>query len=198
MRRIARWVPPVNAMMAPALARGVRDPDRVFDGILARAEARSGATAAIDAAFIDDFRELLRRFSQVESISYMGWSATCTELQMRLENRMRIRRLIAESPEITSEPIDRPIVVVGLPRTATTLSHKVFAQPEGNRAPLTWEFQHADRADADPAERAKYFKRSQRLSKTIKYMLPVWPVIHPSSADTPEECVLALPTASTG
>lgn len=193
MRRVARWVRPVNAMMAPALERSLRDPDRVFDRMLARAEKAGGATAAIDPAFIDDSRELLHRFAREETVSYMGWIGTRTELQMRLENRLRIRRLIAESPEITSEPIDRPIVVVGLPRTATTLSHKVFAHPEGNRAPLTWEFQHADRADADPAERAKHFKRSQRLSNTVKYMLPVWPVIHPSSADTPEECVLALP-----
>lgn len=193
MRRIARWVRPLNAAMSSALSRAVRDPDAAFEKLVGKAEQGAGFGADTDADFIDDFRELLHRFAAVPTISYLGWTATVTELQMRLENRLRIRRLIAESPEIAAEPIDRPIVVVGLPRTATTLAHKIIAAPEGNRAPLMWEFQYADRADADPRLRERKRRDAERISSMVKYIAPVWPTIHPTGADTPEECVLALP-----
>ncbi|WP_051393178.1 sulfotransferase family protein [Glycomyces arizonensis] len=193
MRRIASWVRPVNAMMSPALARAANDPDRAFERLLRRAERAAGADASGDEAFTEDFRGLLRRFADVGTISYLGWTATTAELQMRLENRLRIRRRIAEAPAIADEPIDRPIVVVGLPRTATTLAHKVIAAPEGNRAPLMWEFRATDRADVDPGLRRKRLKQAQRVSSAVKYVAPVWQTIHPNSAETPEECVLALP-----
>ncbi|WP_026931354.1 sulfotransferase family protein [Glycomyces tenuis] len=193
MRRIARWVRPVNAMMSPALARAVREPDRTFDRLLARAERAAGADAERGDAFAEDFRGLLRRFAEIPTLSYLGWAATTAEIQMRLENRLRIRARLAEAPRIAEEPIDRPIVVVGLPRTATTLAHKVIAAPEGNRAPLMWEFRATDRADADPRLRDRRRRQAQQVSSAVKYIAPVWQTIHPNSADTPEECVLALP-----
>ena len=193
MRRIARWVRPLNAAMAPSLARGVRNPDSTFDRVLAKAEETADADAATDRAFVEDYRALLHRFAEVPTLSYLGWVATAAEFQMRLANRLRIRRLHAEHPAIGAEPIERPIVVVGLPRTATTLAHKVITAPEGNRAPQMWEFRHADRFDIDPKLRERRRNEAQRISEAVKYIAPVWPVIHPNSADTPEECVLALP-----
>jgi hypothetical protein len=193
MRRIAGWVKPLNAAMAPALARAVRNPDATFDAALGKAEAGAKVGADIDRDFVEDYRTLMRRFAEVETISYLGWTATAAEFRMRLENRLRIRRLHAEHPEIAREPIERPIVVVGLPRTATTLAHKVITAPEDNRAPLMWEFRHADRFDADPRLRDRRRQEAQRISQAVKYIAPIWPVIHPNSADTPEECVLALP-----
>lgn len=193
MRRVARWVRPANAMMSPVLTRAVRDPDRVFEQLLHRAERAAGADAEPGERFIEDFRDLLHRFAEVPTISYLGWTATTAEIQMRLENLLRVRARIAEAPRIAEEPIDRPIVVVGLPRTATTLAHKIIAEPEENRAPLMWEFRAADRADIAPKVRAKRRKQAQRVSSAVKYIAPIWQTIHPNSAGTPEECVLALP-----
>ncbi|MEU6860184.1 sulfotransferase [Glycomyces sp. NPDC046736] len=193
MRRVAGWVKPLNAVMSPALSRAVRNPDKAFAQALAKAEAAAGVSADIDRAFVEDYRELMRRFAQVRDISYLGWTATVSELGMRMENRLRIKRLHAEHPEIAHQPIDRPIIVVGLPRTATTLAHKVIAAPEGNRAPMMWEFHHADRFDIDPKLREQRLKKARRISAAVNVITPIWETIHPSTAETPEECVLALP-----
>ncbi|THV33632.1 sulfotransferase family protein [Glycomyces buryatensis] len=193
MRRVARWVRPLNAAMTPALSRALRNPDAVFDRVVAKAEQASGMSAGQDPDFTEDFRQLLHRFADVPTISYMGWMGTVTEMGMRLENRLRIRRLHTENPEIANEPIDRPIIVVGLPRTATTLAHKVIADPEDNRAPLLWEFHNADRFDIDPRLRVQRRKKAGQVSKAVNIITPIWADIHPSSAETPEECVLALP-----
>ncbi|MEU6250749.1 sulfotransferase [Glycomyces sp. NPDC047010] len=193
MRRVAGWVKPLNTVMSPALRKAVRNPDGAFEQALAKAEAAAGVSADIDRAFVDDYRDLMRRFAKVRDISYLGWTATVSELQMRMENRLRIKRLHAEHPEIAHQPIDRPIVVVGLPRTATTLAHKVIAAPDGNRAPMMWEFHHADRFDIDPKLREQRLKKARRISAAVNVITPIWETIHPSTAETPEECVLALP-----
>ncbi|MEU5155720.1 sulfotransferase [Glycomyces sp. NPDC021274] len=193
MRRVAGWVKPLNTVMAPALARAVRDPDAAFEKALGKAEVGAGVGADIDRDFIEDYRALLHRFAKVRDLSYLGWAGTVSELQMRMENRLRIRRLHAENPAMGSESIDRPIVVVGLPRTATTLAHKVIAAPEGNRAPMMWEFHHADRFDIDPKLREQRLAKARRVSAAVSVITPIWETIHPSTAETPEECVLALP-----
>jgi hypothetical protein len=193
MRRTARWVDLANTVLAPASAKARRAPDAVFAKLLARAEADAGASAEGDETFVDGYRDLLHRFAAIDTFSFIGWNGTVGEFKLRLENRLRVRRLIAETPAIADEPIDRPIVVVGLPRTATTLAHKVIAQPEGNRAPLMWEFRSIDRADIDPKLRAKRRKEAARLASMVRFTTPIWPDIHETGADTPEECVLALP-----
>ncbi|MFC7813490.1 hypothetical protein ACFUTR_02330 [Streptomyces sp. NPDC057367] len=56
-----------------------------------------------------------------------------------LTNRARIRRLIAEHPGSEREPVEKPVFVVGLPRTATTLTHGVLPCRASTAAPLLWE-----------------------------------------------------------
>jgi len=41
-------------------------------------------------------------------------------------------------PEIAREEIARPVFIIGLPRTGTTILHDILAQDPDDRAPLTW------------------------------------------------------------
>ncbi|MCD0443501.1 sulfotransferase [Glycomyces sp. A-F 0318] len=110
-----------------------------------------------------------------------------------MTNHLRVERLIAEHPEIAAEPVERPVVVVGLPRTATTLTHKLLVQPEGNRAPLMWELMNTHRGDIDPKLRDALVKDAQTMADLAARASPVWDLIHPMNALQPEECVFALP-----
>lgn len=193
MRRVSRMVSPINSLLQPVSARQRRDVDAVIDKTIRQAESDSGGTAAGDEAFIDDYRQLYYEIAAVPSISALGWLSAVAELRSRLANRFRVHRLIAERPEIADEPIDRPIIVTGLPRTATTLAHKILAQPADNRAPLMWELQATDRADADAAIRKRRRKIAARSATFGHVFSPVLPQIHPMDAQSPEECVFALP-----
>ncbi|GAB3226188.1 sulfotransferase [Glycomyces halotolerans] len=186
-------VGPINSMLQPSSKRQRSDPDAVFEKTVRQAEADSGGTAAGDEAFLEDYRRLVREIASVPTISGLGWVGTLGDVRGRMTNRFRVKRLLAEHPEIADEPIEKPIIVTGLPRTATTLAHKILARPEGNRAPLMWELQATDRADVDESVRKRRRKVAARSAAFGHFFSPVLPQIHPMDPEGPEECVFALP-----
>ncbi|SDE47495.1 sulfotransferase family protein [Glycomyces harbinensis] len=193
MRRTARWLTPVNALSAPRVTAQRARADRVFDRMVQQAEQRADADAALARDFVDSYRFLFKEIAKQETLSMVGWQGFIDDLTRRMTNHLRVERLIAEHPEITAEPIARPVVVVGLPRTATTLTHKILIQPEGNRAPLMWELMNTHRGDIEPKLRDKLVKDAQQMAGLASRASPVWDLIHPMNALQPEECVFALP-----
>jgi hypothetical protein len=107
-----------------------------------------------------------------------------------LENRARLAADRARFPEIALEKIARPLFVVGLPRTGTTLLHTLLAQDPATRTPLAWEA----RAPSPPPERES-FERDARIAPCARELeglyrlLPEFRAIHPMEADWPQECV---------
>ena len=55
--------------------------------------------ADIDRDFIEDYRALLHRFAKVRDLLYLGWAGTASELQMRMENRLRICSSTPRTPK---------------------------------------------------------------------------------------------------
>lgn len=194
MHRISTITPLVNTVLAPAKL-GRRNPDKVFDRLLDQAARASGGTPAGDEDFIDDFRLLLRDFAAVDRLSAIGWLSATGDIGARLENRMRIRRLHAAHPELADERIERPIVVVGLPRTATTLTHNIIAQSEGHRAPLLWEWMHTD-LPMDPADEQRVISSIRRAMRTVLRLAPAFWSIHPQDPEKPDEDPFILPHGS--
>ena len=56
-----------------------------------------------------------------------------------LTNRLRMEAWFEKHPEILDESIERPIVVVGLPRTGTTMLHRTVATDTSLLAPIWYE-----------------------------------------------------------
>ncbi len=69
----------------------------------------------------------------------MGRLVARGDLLRTLENRLRLVDLFQEHPEIGAQPVERPIFVVGPPRTGTTIFHDLLAMDPDTRVPLTWE-----------------------------------------------------------
>lgn len=193
MRRTARWLTVVNALGAPNVRRQRGRYEQVFDRMVHKAEDLAEADASVATEFIDSYRFLLGEVARQETLSSVGWQGFVDDLTRRMANHLRVEHLVADHPEILDEPIERPVVVVGLPRTATTLAHKVLIEPEGNRAPLMWELMNTDRGDIAPKLRGKRIKDAQRMASLASKASPVWDLIHPMNATQPEECIFALP-----
>jgi hypothetical protein len=193
MRRTARWVGLANVLGAPRVMRGRRHADAAFAAMVRDAEDAAETDAAIAPAFIDSYRLLFREVAAVETLTYIGWRGFVGDLTRRMTNRLRVERLIAEQPDITARPVVRPVFVVGLPRTATTLAHRVFTVPRANRAPLMWELMSTDRGDIDTRLRRQRIAEAQAFADFTGRAAPVWNLIHPMDALQPEECVFALP-----
>ncbi|MGW6789679.1 hypothetical protein [Streptomyces chartreusis] len=108
-----------NQLLRPAFGSR-RSPDRIFDRIVVETgEAKGGGQ------FVDGCRALLGWWARADNLTPVGWQSAQVFVRRHLANRARIRRLIAEHPEIEREPIEKPVFVVGLPRTANALRAEV-------------------------------------------------------------------------
>ena len=106
-----------------------------------------------------------------------------------LITRLKLREDERKNPEITKSPIERPLIVCGLPRTGTTWLHDLLALDPVSRAPLEWEV-----ASPWPAPEVKTYKTDPRIiqmQKGIDGMLEAAPelaTMHAFSSTLPAEC----------
>ncbi|THV23495.1 sulfotransferase family protein [Glycomyces paridis] len=181
----------VNTGMSPML-RSRKDPAKAWAKAVERAEKIAGSrTDESDRQWIDDFRFLIGCAADVPNLSPIGWVTTMMDAQARLVNYLRIRDLHRAHPAIAEEAIERPIFVVGLPRTATTLAHQVLARSKSCRGPRLWEMVRAG-LKLDPAEEAKLVKAVGKQFSATRFA-PDFDHIHPVNATKPEESMFLLP-----
>ncbi|WP_416986691.1 sulfotransferase family protein [Streptomyces sp. T028] len=185
----AQSAPPLALTLANLLLRpgfaSRRSPDRVFDRLAAQA-------GPVDAVFSAEFRFLLRNWARDEHLTPVGWWSAQGHVRRHLTNRARVRRLIAEHPRIAREPVERPVFVVGLPRTATTLTHGVLSLSEQHRCPRLWELLTPD-LEGTERQRKRAVAAARGMVGAINLFSPHYRDIHPMSAEGPEECTFALP-----
>jgi len=181
----------VNAMLAPS-AGGRKRPEEAWAKTVAGLEQSTGWSLSGDEQFAADLGFHLRCLADEPRLTPFGWQSGLQDAKGRLESRMRIRHLFETRPEIADEQIVDPVFVVGLPRTATTLAHKVLAVSDDHRGPLLWEMLRPDVA-GDPAETEKFIKTIESGARMMVRFAPSWEVIHPIRAREPEESMFILP-----
>ncbi len=180
-----------NALTWP-VAHSRRNPDAAWDKAVAAAEKKAGVqTEDGDKAWIADFRFLLNCVAQAPGLTPIGWISSLNDAQQRLVTRLRIRELHRRHPEIGAEPIERPVFVVGLPRTATTLTHRILAAAPAHRGPLRWEMAYPD-LPVDPEAERRRIGIAKKANVVTKWA-PDFEVIHPIEATKAEESILLLP-----
>ncbi len=92
-------------------------------------------------------------------------------------------------PGIADERIERPIIVVGLPRSGTTFFHNLLSADPANRSPATWEIMLPSpppgEADYDTDPR---IAEAEAAMDYVGFMGEELQSIHPFDARRPEEC----------
>lgn len=105
-------------------------------------------------------------------------------------NALGFEDLIARHPEILAERIERPLFVLGLARTGTTLLQRLLSLHSGARYLPFWEAYspvpyklgtHKGGRDGRRAE-------ARRKLALLKWVGPEFAKIHPIDLDDPEEC----------
>lgn len=106
-----------------------------------------------------------------------------------LNQRLRMRDDEVRDPSVLDERIERPILILGLPRTGTTLMHELLALDPAARAPLNWEY-----AQPWPAPELARFESDPRIEKTDaswaaqRAASPELANMLPTFATMPSEC----------
>lgn len=110
-----------------------------------------------------------------------------------LVNRLRIEEFFRLHPEIESEKIGAPVVIVGLPRTGTTLLQRVLSCDPNLYSMHWWESRYPV---PFPGEDIKNpIERMERARGEVKVMVDAMPklmAIHPMDADQADEEVMLM------
>ncbi|MGD0746481.1 MAG: sulfotransferase [Acidimicrobiales bacterium] len=159
----------------------------------------SVTAAAAKAAGSDDFgsdsyREplevYLRACEDEAELTTFGRLLISKMLASALANRIELHRWSLDHPEVRDEQIVSPWVIVGLPRTGTSLLSLLLGLDPVARPLLQWEAAHPippvtlEEAAEDPriARSAKDLRGLMKLNPPLKAM-------HPFGATLAEECI---------
>jgi len=158
-------------------------------------------TRACERAGLDDFggdswREGLTALVQtVESapgVSDGGRDYVYGQFVDALWNRLRVVDYLKHHPEVAAERIERPLVVLGLPRTGTSLASYLLDQDPNRRSLLTWEAENSvppaspETLRTDP----RCLKKKAELDALAEGLRAAnIPMVHWDEADGPTECM---------
>src|SRR5580765_2733195 len=73
------------------------------------------------------------------ALSDRGVLAAAGDIAAHLTNRLRVTDWHRHHPELAAADVTPPIVIVGQPRTGTTILYDLLAQDPAHRVPVTWE-----------------------------------------------------------
>jgi len=96
-------------------------------------------------------------------------------------------------PAVAGQEITKPVFIIGMPRTGTTILHDILASDPANRAPMTWETMFPS-----PPPRAETFTTDPRIAACAatfpaqEEQIPEFKAIHPMGAELSQECVTMM------
>jgi hypothetical protein len=180
----------LNAAGRGADALGWQPIDLRLGTLLKKAMDSTGHTDFGGEEFRRPLALLLDSLEREARLSLLGRMVARSDLLRTLENRLRLVDLLKQHPEITEQPVERPIFVVGPPRSGTTIFHDLMMMDPDNRVPLSWETAHP----IPPPETATYridprIARVQADLDRVDKLVPDFKKMHPMGAQRAQECV---------
>ena len=162
------------------------------DSIVAEARAAAGLTDFGDESFREPMGVLLRALDREAQLTPIGRAVQRQRVVDLLVNRLRAEACFARHPEILDETIRAPIVIVGLPRTGTTLLHRTSASDPRLHAARWWECRHPAPLGDDTTPEDPRIARAEAEVRAMLEGVPALKSMHPLEATAPDEEILLL------
>lgn len=158
--------------------------------LMRQASKQSGLVDFGDETFALGLRMLVRSLNEEARLSTIGKLAAKNMLLDRLKNRLGLIEYRKRRPEVAEQTIERPLFVLGLPRTGTTILYELLAQDPNHRWPVSWEVERP--LPPAKAESLRTDPRIAEVDKTmgeIERLAPGFQAIHAIGATLPQECI---------
>ena len=141
--------------------------------------------------FLPGFRKLLASLETDARLNTFGRFFARRQLLELLNHRLQLFEHRARHPAIAETEIRRPIFIVGLPRTGTTLLLGLLAEDPAHRAALSWEVDEP----CPPPQTATYetdprIETTRKRFDQLKQLSPGFQAIHPIGELMPQECIV--------
>jgi len=160
------------------------------DRLVGESIERAGSEDFGDPTWQEGLDRLLESLINDAALNDIGVEVAANDIVTALSNRLGINAWRTTHPEVAEQRVERPIVIIGQPRTGTTILFDLLAQDPDLRAPLTWE---VDRP-CPPPKPLTYDDdpRIAEVQATIEMadlIIPGFLAFHPLGAQLGQECV---------
>jgi hypothetical protein len=163
------------------------------DQLVAEAVAQTGSDDFGGDELFEGLEVLAQAIDSEAQLNDFGAVAVRAQIVAALANRLRIIDYVTRNPAVTDEPVDRPLIVVGMFRAGTTLLSQLLDQDPNNRALLSWEV-----ADSVPPSTPAQFRSGPRVEAVraaqefLSQVNPAIDAVHHEQADQATECLAVL------
>lgn len=168
---------------------GVFDPDELE----VEARRQTGLEDLGDDSHREGLVVLAGSLDAEADLTDLGREALRGTIVAALANRLRVVDWRSRHPEVTAEPVDHPMIVIGMFRAGTTFLSNLLDQDPANRALLRWEA-----GDSVPPVGAAEHRRGWRVDAAqagndmLESLNPAIRSIHHEDADGPTECISVM------
>jgi Sulfotransferase family len=161
------------------------------ESLLEAATKETGLTDFGSDSFMPGFRKLLESVETDAHLTLFGRFFARRQILELICHRLQIVDHRKRHPEVADEVIRKPLFILGLPRTGTTLLYGLIAEDPAIRAPLSWEIDDP----CPPPETATYetdprIERCRERFDQVGKLAPRFQAIHPVGALLPQECIV--------
>jgi hypothetical protein len=173
---------------------GPRAPEDAADALIKSAGDRAGLAAYSD----DDVREpltiLLRYVAESNNLHPFGRLYLHQLLAGLIAQRARLVAFWKMQPEVLQQPVSRPIIILGFPRTGTSFLFNILAQDPAHRVLTNWE---AVISQIPPKRKVDFHRDPRRragkwANRLQRHLAPTLRDAHEFLLDGPEECTPIL------
>ena len=194
-----RFAPQIAEAFAALAAAG--GPPLEPDALREAAVAQTGLDDFGGPSFDEPLEALCTSLREEAGLSPAGAAMAGGQLVGHLRTKLLTADLLKRHPEIRSVPIERPIVIAGLPRSGTTHLHNLLSADPALRSLPYWESLEPVPVPGDPPGEAGIAARRERTRVGLEFTnaaMPHFKAMHEMTADhTHEEIQLLAPIFST-
>jgi hypothetical protein len=183
----------INSLGGIAATMGIGHASLVPDELIATAKKQTGLSNFGEGPHHDALARLCTALETEAALSFLGRHLVRQQLLKGLHVQLQLQDWFCRYPHIADEKIERPLIIIGMPRTGTTILHELMTLDTDNRNPLFWEVAYP----FPPPEKASYrndarIKRHQRELDFSHYLMPGVQGMHRMGSQLPQECVAVM------
>jgi hypothetical protein len=160
--------------------------------LLDSAAAKAGHDRFGDDWFLEPLTVLVDALNRQADLSPMGLQMTERRLTALLVDRLRLRQYQADHPEVLSEQVSVAAEICGLPRTGSTLLHRLLAASPQLTSTLSWECSYPIPFPGEGPGAEVRKGKAKKMMELFLELSPDFGDIHTVVWDGPEEDVLLL------
>jgi hypothetical protein len=164
---------------------------RVAD-LLDAARAKIGLTEFGDEWFREPLGVLVASLNAEAQLSELGLELTRRRLIALLVDRLRLRALQREHPEVAEVEVNVAAEICGLPRTGSTLLHRLLAASPQLTSTLSWETGYPLPFPGEGPDAAERKRRAREKARMFLELSPDFADIHTLEWDGAEEDVILV------